>query len=56
MGEAIAGIMGQSDLLGRNTYRCSAGLVHPDAEDDPGAPFMNDTPKYIISSTLGRAD
>jgi len=22
------------------------------AEDDPGAPFFNDTPKYVVSSTL----
>jgi hypothetical protein len=29
MGEAIAGIMGQAILLGRNTYEMF-GLVHPD--------------------------
>jgi dihydrofolate reductase len=26
------------------------------AEDDPGAPFFNDTPKYVVSSTLQSAD
>jgi dihydrofolate reductase len=26
------------------------------AEDDPGAPFFNDTPKHVVSSTLTAAD
>jgi dihydrofolate reductase len=26
------------------------------AEEDPGAPFMNETPKYVVSATLERAD
>jgi dihydrofolate reductase len=26
------------------------------AAEDPGAPFFNDTPKYVVSSTLGSAD
>ena len=26
------------------------------AEDDPGAPFFNETPKYVVSSTLESAD
>ena len=25
------------------------------AEDDPGAPFFNDTPKYVVSSSLTTA-
>jgi len=25
-------------------------------EDDPGTPFFNDTPKYVVSSTLDSAD
>jgi len=25
-------------------------------DDDPGAPFFNDTPKYVVSSTLTNAD
>lgn len=54
-GEAIGHLMGgcQAILLGRNTYQMfepawSARTV----ADDPGAPFMNDTAKYVISSTL----
>jgi dihydrofolate reductase len=57
MGEAIAGIMGQAILLGRNTYEMFAPVWSTrTAEDDPGAPFMNDTPKYVVSSTLASAD
>lgn len=58
MGEAIAGIMNgcQAILLGRNTYQMfePAWSVRT-AEEDPGAPFMNDTAKYVVSSTLGKA-
>jgi dihydrofolate reductase len=59
MGEAIAAIMGASEglLLGRRTFEMFA----PDwsgrtAEEDPGAPFMNESPKYVVSSTLQRAE
>jgi len=53
MGQAIAGIMGQAILLGRNTYEMFAPVWSTrTAEDDPGAPFMNDTTKYVVSSTL----
>jgi len=58
MGEAIAGIMGGSlaILLGRKTYEMFAPAWSArTAEDDPGAPFMNDTPKYVVSSTLRHA-
>jgi dihydrofolate reductase len=55
MGLAIASVMGGCDaiLLGRTTYEMfePAWSVRS-AEDDPGAPFMNDTPKYVVSSTL----
>ena len=55
MGEAIAGAMGGCDgiLLGRSTFEMfePAWSVRS-AEDDPGAPFMNDTQKYVVSSTL----
>jgi dihydrofolate reductase len=58
MGEAIAGAMGGSNalLLGRTTYEMfePAWSVRT-AEDDPGAPFMNDTQKYVVSSTLQKA-
>lgn len=55
MGAAIGGIMGACEaiLLGRTTYEMfePAWSARSSAED-PGAPFMNDTPKYVVSSTL----
>ena len=55
MGEAIGRVMGGCDaiLLGRNTYEMfePAWSVRT-ADEDPGAPFMNDTTKYVVSSTL----
>ena len=59
MGEAIAGIMGSSKaiLLGRQTYEEFYPAWSPrTAEEDPGAPFMNESPKYVVSSTLDSAD
>ena len=59
MGEAIGGIMGSSRglLLGRRTYEEFApAWSGRTAEQDPGAPFMNETPKYVVSSTLQTAD
>jgi dihydrofolate reductase len=59
MGEAIAGITDPDGaiLLGRNTYEMFAPVWSTrTAEDDPGAPFFNDTPKYVVSSTLQSAD
>jgi len=58
MGEAIGAIMGGSDgiLLGRNTYEMfEPAWSARSADDDPGAPFMNDTVKYVVSSTLEKA-
>ena len=55
MGEAITRLMESSEaiLLGRNTYEMFAqAWPNRTAEDDPGAPFFNDTTKYVISSTL----
>lgn len=44
-------------LLGRTTYEMFApAWSGRTAEDDPGAPFFNDTPKYVVSSTLKSAD
>jgi dihydrofolate reductase len=58
MGTAIAKAMGGCDaiLLGRVTYEMfePAWSVRS-AADDPGAPFMNDTTKYVVSSTLTNA-
>jgi dihydrofolate reductase len=59
MGEAISGIMdpGGAILLGRTTYQMFAPAWSTrTAEEDPGAPFMNDTPKYVVSSTLQSTD
>ncbi|WP_213932806.1 dihydrofolate reductase family protein [Rhodococcus sp. B50] len=44
-------------LLGRNTFHMfAAGWADRTAEDDPGAPFFNETPKYVVSSTLDNGD
>jgi dihydrofolate reductase len=59
MGEAIAGIMGSCKglLLGRNTYEMFAPAWSTrTAEQDPGSPFMNESPKYVVSGTLQSAD
>ena len=59
MGDAIAAVMGacRAILLGRRTYEMFAPAWSTrTAADDPGAPFMNDTPKYVVSSTLAAAD
>ena len=52
MGQAIGGIMGASEglLLGRRTYEMFAPAWSTrTAEEDPGAPFMNDTTKYVVT-------
>jgi len=54
MGEAIGGIMGGSGaiLLGRRTFEMFAPAWSTRTSDqDPGAPFMNDTPKYVVGAT-----
>jgi dihydrofolate reductase len=59
MGEAIGGIMGSSKaiLLGRRTFEEFApAWSGRTADDDPGAPFMNESPKYVVSSTLQAVD
>jgi dihydrofolate reductase len=59
MGEAIGAVMGASRamLLGRTTYEMFApAWSGRTAADDPGAPFMNETPKYIVSTSLRAAD
>jgi dihydrofolate reductase len=59
MGEAIAAIMGSAKaiLLGRRTYsEFAPAWSGRTAEDDPGAPFMNETPKYVVSGTLQDAE
>jgi dihydrofolate reductase len=59
MGEAIGEIMGSSEalLLGRRTYQEFApSWSTRTAEEDPGAPFMNGAPKYVVSGTLQTAE
>jgi dihydrofolate reductase len=58
MGEAIGALTGRcrAILLGRKTYEMfEPAWSTRTAEDDPGAPFFNDTPKYVVSSTLEKA-
>jgi dihydrofolate reductase len=55
MGAAIAGITAGCDgiLLGRTTYQMfEPAWSRRTADQDPGAPFFNDTTKYVVSSTL----
>jgi dihydrofolate reductase len=55
MGEALAAVTGRSRaiLLGRTTYEMfEPAWSTRTVEDDPGAPFFNDTTKYVVSSTL----
>src|SRR6266496_5124351 len=54
MGDAIADVMGscKSILLGRRTFEMFApAWSQRTAADDPGAPFMNDSPKYVVGTT-----
>src|SRR5256885_10938620 len=58
MGEAIAALTGKCRgiLLGRITYEMfEPAWSARTAEDDPGAPFFNDTTKYVVSGTLTEA-
>src|SRR3954452_24405873 len=60
MGETIALLtdaQNRAILLGRRTYE----MFFPawstrTAEDDPGAPFFNESAKYVVSGTLDHAD
>ena len=55
MGEALAAVTGRSRgiLLGRTTFEMfESAWSTRTVEDDPGAPFFNDTTKYVVSSTL----
>jgi dihydrofolate reductase len=55
MGEAIGAFTNrcQGILLGRTTYEMfEPAWSTRTVEDDPGAPFFNDTTKYVVSGTL----
>ena len=58
VGAAIAAVTGRAGgiLLGRRTYEMfEPAWSTRTAEDDPGAPFFNDTTKYVVSGTLTSA-
>jgi dihydrofolate reductase len=58
MGEAIGAVTERSEgvLLGRVTYEMfEPAWSTRTVEDDPGAPFFNDTTKYVVSGTLETA-
>ena len=55
MGEAIGAVTQRCRgiLLGRTTYQqFEPAWSTRTVEDDPGAPFFNDTTKYVVSRTL----
>ena len=55
MGQDIGNLMSSCEaiLLGRNTYEMfEPAWSARTAAEDPGAPFMNDSTKYVVSSTL----
>jgi dihydrofolate reductase len=55
MGEILAEVTGRSRgiLLGRTTFEMfEPAWSTRTVEEDPGAPFFNDTTKYVVSSTL----
>jgi dihydrofolate reductase len=57
MERAIGAVTGRCRgiLLGRTTYEMfESAWSKRTAEDDPGAPFFNDTTKYVVSGTLRR--
>src|SRR2546426_7461780 len=56
MGEAIGATIATKDtlLLGRHTFEeFAAYWPGKTAEDDPFAEFINNTPKVVVSTTLG---
>lgn len=58
MGQDIGNLMAscQAILLGRNTYQMfEPAWSARTAGQDPGAPFMNESAKYVVSSTLNEA-
>jgi dihydrofolate reductase len=59
MGEELGEITGacKAILLGRVTFEMFAPAWSTrTVEDDPGAPFFNESPKYVVSSTLENPD
>ena len=59
LSESIGALTASSSgiLLGRTTFEMFAPAWSTrTVEDDPGAPFFNDTRKYVVSSTLTDAE
>jgi dihydrofolate reductase len=59
MGDALAAITGAAKaiLLGRTTYEMFAPAWSTrTVEDDPGAPFFNDTHKYVVGGRQPNVD
>lgn len=59
MGEDLGAVIGPCEaiLLGRRTFEMFApAWSGRTAEEDPGAPFMNESPKYVVSGSLKTAD
>ncbi len=58
MGQAVGDLMAASDamLLGRTTYEEFAAYWPHQTSDVDLADFMNNTPKYVVTTTLDRAD
>jgi dihydrofolate reductase len=55
MGEVLGAVTGRCKgiLLGRKTYEMfEPAWSKRTVEEDPGAPFFNDTTKYVVSGTL----
>jgi dihydrofolate reductase len=55
MGEVLGAVTGRCKgiLLGRKTYEMfEPAWSTRTVEDDPGAPFFNDTTKHVVSGTL----
>src|SRR5689334_843432 len=59
MGDAIGALFGPDPaiLLGRTTYeQFYPAWSTRTAEDDPGAPIFNESPKYVVSGTMESAE
>ncbi|CAM3064198.1 dihydrofolate reductase family protein [Skermania piniformis] len=59
MGTTLAEIVGSSEaiLLGRKTFEMFApAWSGRTAADDPGAPFFNETPKYVVGARQPAVD
>jgi len=58
MGAAVGGLMARNDamLLGRHTYDEFAAYWPGADPADPTTGLMNGTPKYVVSTTLEKAD